>query len=101
MYFLTIVAFIFLCFLLCLVVLVQEGKAGGLGTAFGGSDSSDSLFGTATPDILKKITGYLATAFILLCVVLSLWTQALSRHQVSSMTPQETVVPEQVFPEKE
>lgn len=97
MYFLTIIAFIFLAFLLCVVVLVQEGKAGGLGTAFGGGDTSDSLFGTATPDILKKITGYLATGFILFCIVLSLWTQSLSRHQVRTALPQETqetIVPE-------
>jgi preprotein translocase subunit SecG len=83
LYFFFITLFLLSCFLLCLLVLIQEGKGGGLGTTFGASDSSDSLFGTSTPEILKKITGWLATVFVTACLVLSFWTGSLARHNVN------------------
>lgn len=73
--------FIALCAILCLVILVQESKSLGLGASFGG-DPGDSLFGTSTADVLKKFTVYLATIFMIGCVVLSLWTSALGRKSV-------------------
>lgn len=89
LYSVAIFLFLFLCFLLCVSILVQEGKGGGLGASFGGGDSSDSLFGTATPDILKKITGYFAIAFIGSCVILSFWTASLDRQIVATPEPVE------------
>ncbi len=83
LYFFFITLFLISCLLLCLLVLVQEGKGGGLGTTFGASDSSDSLFGTSTPEILKKITGYFAAVFIVGCLILSFWTGSLARHNVA------------------
>ena len=78
LYYTMIALFILVAVLLCLVILVQESKSMGLGSAFGG-DSSDSLFGTSTADVLKKITAYLAVAFMALCIVLSIWTTKLGR----------------------
>ncbi len=69
--------FITLCVVLCFVILIQESKSTGLGASFGG-DSGDSLFGTSTADVLKKFTGWLAVAFLVSCVLLSIWTTALS-----------------------
>ena len=88
-FYLTIFLFILLCAVLCLVVLVQESKSLGLGASFGG-DPGDSLFGTSTADVLKKFTAYLGIIFIVSCVVLSLWTGALSRK--ASLNP--TVIEE-------
>ena len=68
-----------MCLLLCFLVLIQEGKGGGLGASFGGGDASDSMFGTSTPDVLKKLTGYLAAIFMLSCLILSCWTASLAR----------------------
>jgi preprotein translocase subunit SecG len=82
LYYAFIVVFILIAALLCLVILVQESKSMGLGAAFGG-DSGDSLFGTSTADVLKKITAYLAGAFMILCVVLSIWTSKLGRIKES------------------
>ena len=79
--------FLFLCFVLCFAVMIQEGK-GGLGASFGG-DSGDSLFGTATPEVLKKFTAYLAVTFVGMCVLLSFWTASLSRQQSDSLAPTE------------
>lgn len=57
---------------------MQESKSTSLGASFGG-DAGDSLFGTATPSVLKKFTGYLLVVFMVSCVILSLWSSALGR----------------------
>lgn len=72
--------FLFLCVVLCFVILIQEAKSLGLGASFGG-DSSDSLFGTSTAEVLKKFTAYTAGIFLIACLILSLWTSALGRSQ--------------------
>jgi len=59
---------------------MQESKSLGLGSAFGG-DSSNSLFGTSTADVLKKFTGYLATIFIASSLILSIWTSSMKSSQ--------------------
>ncbi|MFI5334870.1 MAG: preprotein translocase subunit SecG [Chlamydiales bacterium] len=77
-YYLTLFLFMGLSLLLCLVILIQESKSLGLGASFGG-DPGESIFGTSTAAVLKKFTAYLATIFMIGCVVLSLWTSALGR----------------------
>jgi len=83
LYFFAIFFFILVSVVLCFVILIQESKGGGLGASFGG-DSGDSMFGTATADVLKKFTGWLAFIFLTSCVLLSLWTGALARTSASS-----------------
>lgn len=75
-FFLTL--FLVLSGVVCLIVLVQESKSLGLGASFGG-DPGESLFGTSTALVLKKITAYLAVAFVVGCILLSLWTETLGR----------------------
>lgn len=82
LYYLAITLFILLCALLCGVILVQESKSSGLGASFGG-DSGESLFGTATADVLKRFTAWLVGIFLVSCVILSLWTESLGRTQIS------------------
>ncbi|MBS0634350.1 MAG: preprotein translocase subunit SecG [Verrucomicrobia bacterium] len=94
LYFFFMTLFLICSLLLCLLVLVQEGKGGGLGTTFGSSDSSDSLFGTSTPEILKKVTGWLATGFMTACLILSFWTGSLARNTASQYTTPQTEVTE-------
>lgn len=83
LYFFAIGLFLLLCVLLCIIVLVQESKSTGLGASFGG-DTSDSLFGTATADVLKRFTAWLALIFFVSCVLLSLWTTAMGRSKAKS-----------------
>lgn len=90
-YSLSLFVFLFLCVLLCFLVLIQEGKGGGLGASFGGGDASDSMFGTSTPDILKKMTAYLATAFLLFCLILSFWTASVARSHGRFSALDETI----------
>lgn len=84
-YFLAITLFMLLCIVLCFVILIQESKSSGLGASFGG-DAGDSLFGTSTPDVLKKFTGWLAFTFLASCVLLSVWTSAIG-HTKEAATP--------------
>lgn len=78
LYYLLLFLFLFLSVILCLVILVQESKSSGLGATFGG-DSGDSLFGTSTPEVLKKITAWLSVIFLGGCIILSFWTGAMGR----------------------
>jgi preprotein translocase subunit SecG len=86
LFYFSLFTYLFLCIFLCFIILVQESKSFGLGASFGG-DSSSSVFGTSTAQVLKKITGYLAAFFLLLCVALSLWTHSLGKTQTISNTP--------------
>ena len=56
---------------------MQESKNLGLGSSFGG-DSSSSVFGASTADVVKKVTAYLAVAFLAGCFVLTYWSHTLS-----------------------
>lgn len=73
--------------LLCFVILIQESKSLGLGASFGG-DSGNSFFGTSTAYVLKKFTAYLATAFMIGCILLSVWTSALDKSRKTSVPVQ-------------
>lgn len=78
LFYMFLLLFLLASILLCLVILIQEAKSLGLGASFGG-DNSDSLFGTSTAEVLKRFTGYLAGAFLIACLVLSLWSGSLGR----------------------
>lgn len=56
------VLFVVVCILLILCILLQKGKGGGLGAAFGGASST---FGTKTGDIFTGITIVLTAVFLL------------------------------------
>jgi preprotein translocase subunit SecG len=79
-FYVTLFLFIGLCALLCFVILIQESRSLGLGASFGG-DAGNSLFGTSTADVLKKFTAYLAGVFLIVCLILSLWTSSLGRSK--------------------
>jgi preprotein translocase subunit SecG len=72
-----IVVFIFVvvCILLCLLVLIQSDKGGGISGAIGGGlAGASSMFGTQdTANVLTKLTAGFATGFMGLCIVMSLF----------------------------
>ncbi|MEC8307178.1 MAG: preprotein translocase subunit SecG [Chlamydiota bacterium] len=71
--------------LLCAIILSQESKSMGLGASFGG-EGGNSLFGTSTASILKKITAYMAGIFLVLSLLLSFWSQeSVRRAQAPSL----------------
>ena len=77
-FYLLLSLFLLLCVVLCFAILIQEAKSLGLGASFGG-DTSDSLFGTSTAEVLKRFTAYVSGAFLLGCLILSLWSASLGR----------------------
>jgi preprotein translocase subunit SecG len=84
LFYLSIFVFMLLCVVLCLVILVQESKSLGLGASFGG-DPGESLFGTSTADILKKFTAWLAIAFMVSCVLLSIWSASIGAQRIKAL----------------
>lgn len=85
-FYLCLCSFIGLSFFLILIILAQESRSLGLGASFGG-DSSSSLFGTSTADIIKKITRYLITIFFLLSIFFSFWCGKISEDTFMSSNP--------------
>jgi len=81
LFYTAIFLFILLCAVLCLVILVQESKSLGLGASFGG-DAGDSLFGTSTAAVLKKFTAYLVGAFMITCILLSIWSASIGESRI-------------------
>ena len=79
LFYLSICLFILLCVFLCFFILIQESKSMGLGAAFGG-DTGNSLFGTSTGDVVKKITAWLSVIFFASCIVLSWWSASQGRE---------------------
>ncbi len=92
LFFISLSLFILLSALLCLVVLVQESKSLGLGASFGG-DPGESLFGTSTAQVLKRLTAYLAFFFALSSVVLSLWSSAIEKSHQAKQNAVQTTLP--------
>ncbi|MFZ4099245.1 MAG: preprotein translocase subunit SecG [Chlamydiia bacterium] len=88
LYYSALVLFYFVSLILVLSILVQESKSSGLGASFGG-DAGDSIFGTSTPDVLRKFTAWMAIVFVILCLMMSLWTSHLGR---TYQAPRETTI---------
>lgn len=63
--------FVIICVLLVIVILLQKGRGGGLGGAFGGT--SHSAFGTRTGDVFTWVTIVLVGVFLLLAIGTTLW----------------------------
>jgi preprotein translocase subunit SecG len=65
-----LVLYILVCFFLILVVLLQSGRGGGMGSAFGGT--SQAVFGGAgAGNILTKFTAVGAALFMLLSATMA------------------------------
>ncbi len=69
------IVYVFVCLFLILVVLLQSGKGGGLGSAFGGGGTGQQIFGGAgAGNLLTRLTAGFAFAFM----ALSVWLAFLS-----------------------
>lgn len=77
---------IFVAICLILIILVQKGRGGGIGGAFGGG-SAGSLLGTKTGDFLTWVTIGLVVLFLLLAVVMVKFYRPKSSEDLSEMGP--------------
>lgn len=70
MYTIILALHIFVCFLLIIAVLLQNGKGSSLGAALGGG--SGEMFGPKAPaNIMNKITTVIAACFLMLSLTLA------------------------------
>jgi len=68
------IVYVFVCLFLILVVLLQSGKGGGLGSALGGGASQQIFGGAGAGNLLTRLTSGFAFAFM----ALSVWLAFLS-----------------------
>jgi len=73
---------IFLCIGLILIILLQPGKGGDIGAAFGGGGSS-SLFGARGPaSMLQRMTTGVAVTFMFTSITLALYSRPDARQEI-------------------
>lgn len=82
-----LVAFIIVCVLLILLVLVQNEDTNGMGSAFGGGQSA--AFGSHSASVLTKTTGVFAALFFILAFFLALSNKVPSDSDSMTKTAQE------------
>ena len=75
MYYVLFFVHLAIAFLLCVVVLLQRSKGGGLAGAFGGVGAGEAMFGArGVTTFLHKATIWLAVAFMLSSMGLAILT---------------------------
>src|SRR3954464_7838118 len=62
---------VIVCLFLMLTVLLQSGKGGGMGGAFGGGNAATVFGGSGASTFLRKLTAGAATVFMLTSMVLA------------------------------
>src|SRR5213593_4436392 len=87
MYYVLVGLFVLVCFVLSLVILLQQGRGGDIASAFGGSSSQAAFGARSGATLLTKATTIFAAAFMLLALALSIIGQRGSSGSVVSGTP--------------
>jgi len=80
-YIAAVVIYVFICFFLILVVLVQQGKGADIAGAFGGGGTQTAFGARGATTLLHKLTTGAFIGFIVLSLVLTI----LERHGRSSV----------------
>lgn len=80
-YIAAVVIYVFICFFLILVVLVQQGKGADIAGAFGGGGTQTAFGARGATTLLHKLTTGAFIGFIVLSLVLTI----LERHQRTSV----------------
>jgi preprotein translocase subunit SecG len=71
LYTIILVVHIIVSLFLILIVLLQAGKGGGMGAAFGGGGSGSVFGGRGAGDFLSRLTTVMAAAFMILSIILA------------------------------
>jgi preprotein translocase subunit SecG len=75
LYYLISILYVLVCFVLMLVILLQQGKGGDIASAFGGG-ASQAAFGARTgATVLSRATTVCAVLFVLAALVLGIMGQ--------------------------
>ena len=82
---------IFVCLVLMFVVLLQQGKGGGMGSAFGGA-SAQVFGGSGAGNILTRATAICAGIFMLTSVTLAYMSSSGDRALRAKVAEEQTKV---------
>lgn len=75
MYLFTVVLHVMLCVFLVLIILLQPGKGGDVGSAFGGGMGGGNMFGPRGPaNLLSRATTLVAVLFMVTSITLALYS---------------------------
>jgi preprotein translocase subunit SecG len=75
LYYLVFAVYVLVCFLLMIVVLLQQGKGGDIASAFGGGASQAAFGARSGATVLSRATTVLAVLFVLGAIVLGIMGQ--------------------------
>jgi preprotein translocase subunit SecG len=75
LYYLAIGLYVLVCFVMMLVILLQQGKGGDIASAFGGGGSQTAFGARAGATVLTRATAVLAVLFVLGSLGLSILGQ--------------------------
>ena len=87
MYYALIAVYVLTCFVLSLVILLQQGRGGDIASAFGGSSSQAAFGARSGATLLTKATAIAAVLFMLFALTLSVLGQRDISGSVVSGTP--------------
>jgi preprotein translocase subunit SecG len=79
---------VFVCFFLILVVLLQAGKGGGMGIAFGSSTSSQVFGGRGAGSFLEKLTAGTAIIFMFTSITLAYFASQSDSSRLQKLSAQ-------------
>ncbi len=86
------VILILVCAFMILLVLMQRSKQEGIGAAFG-SETTQSVFGAQTSNVLSKMTVYCAVLFFILTLTLSTMTSVQARATAGDRLAEKPFIP--------
>ena len=72
LYYLVTALYVFICFVLLMVILLQQGKGGDMASAFGGGSSQTAFGARGGATLLSKITAVFAGLFMLVALGLAI-----------------------------
>lgn len=72
MYYLVATVYVLVCFVLLLVVLLQQGKGGDIASAFGGGSSQAAFGARSGATVLSRATTVCAVLFMVLALTLAI-----------------------------
>ena len=72
LYYLVTAFYVFVCFVLLMVILLQQGKGGDMASAFGGGSSQTAFGARGGATLLSKITAVFAALFMIAALSLAI-----------------------------
>jgi preprotein translocase subunit SecG len=90
------ILWVFISLALILIILIQKGKGGGIGAAFGGA--AGSLLGTKTGDFLTWVTISLVVLFLVLGVIMAKFYRPVISESLQQAPVAPTTMPAESTP---